>query len=78
MVDDEEALSIAQDAAANGKQSDNNNAITSTDIPNVEMASVADLFSFAESTKSKLLIAGGFLLAMVSGAVFPGNTIEAK
>lgn len=78
MVDDEEALSIAQDAAANGKQSDNNNAITPTDIPNVEMASVADLFSFAESTKSKLLIAGGFLLAMVSGAVFPGNTIEAK
>jgi hypothetical protein len=38
-----------------------------------EMATVADLFSFAETIRCKLLIAGGLALSMVSGVVFPGS-----
>jgi hypothetical protein len=38
-----------------------------------ELATVADLFSFAETIRCKLLIAGGLALSMVSGIVFPGS-----
>jgi hypothetical protein len=37
------------------------------------MATIADLFSFAETIRCKLLIAGGLALSMVSGLVFPGS-----
>jgi hypothetical protein len=37
------------------------------------LATVGEIFSFAQTTKVKLCIAGGFMCACVSGAVFPGK-----
>jgi hypothetical protein len=37
------------------------------------LATVCEIFSFAQTTKAKVCIAGGFMCACVSGAVFPGK-----
>ena len=37
------------------------------------LATVGEIFSFAQTTKVKLCIASGFMCACVSGAVFPGK-----
>lgn len=70
MVDEGEAL---PEEAVDGKKNEDAETKNQENAAPAQMASVADLFSFAESNQSKLLIAGGFLLAMLSGAVFPGK-----
>jgi hypothetical protein len=60
----------AIDSSASGT---NNGSTTSTTKTKAEMATIADLFSFAETIRCKLLIAGGLALSMVSGLVFPGS-----
>jgi hypothetical protein len=40
------------------------------------LATVGEIFLFAQTTRVKLYIAGGFMCACVSGAVFPGKILS--
>lgn len=63
---------IAEETAKGSVVSSGTNT-GSSNTKKAELATIADLFSFAETVRCKLLIAAGLALSIVSGLVFPGS-----
>jgi len=45
----------------------------SKEVPTNKMASIAEVFSFARTRKTRLCVAAAFFFACVSGATLPGT-----
>jgi hypothetical protein len=63
--------------ANNGNHNDTTTAPTEeSQAPPPPLASIRDLFSFADTWEIKLCIAASFCCAVVTGAVYPGNVLR--
>ena len=61
MVDDGVAVEKSPDAAEDGQKD------------NIPLATIGELFSFAESSKTKLYLALGIFFAMIAGCALPAS-----
>jgi hypothetical protein len=66
-------VDIEQDGAPTTDQ-DATDGGSKTKDEKPKMVSLSELFSFARTRKSRFCIAGAFVCACVSGAVYPGTS----
>jgi hypothetical protein len=74
----EKAEDITDETTTNNNGNNSHESTSTTEAkPPAPMASIRDLFSFADTWETKLCIAASFCCAVITGAVYPGNVLRA-